>query len=61
MAVTEKRRTNCPIKHINAYIVKYDDGSFKVKCSSAKTCGDSCPFLKDPDYRSPYKRAPQIK
>ena len=54
----EKRRVNCPTRHVTAYIMKYDDGSFTVKCSNAKMCGDSCPYLKDPDYKSPYKRAP---
>ena len=56
--MTEKKRINCPIKHIAAYIVKHDNGSFEVKCTNIKICGDSCPYLKDPDYKREYKRAP---
>lgn len=59
--MVEKRRINCPIKHISAFIIKYDDGSFTVKCGFLKACGDSCPYLKDPYHRSPYKRAPEYK
>ncbi|MCK4794388.1 MAG: hypothetical protein KAV87_62245 [Desulfobacteraceae bacterium] len=54
----EKKRINCPIRHIAAYIVKYDDGSSTVKCANIKVCGDSCPYLKDPDYKREYERAP---
>jgi len=56
--MTEKKRINCPIRHIVAYIVKNDDGSFEVKCANIKVCGDSCPYLKDSDYKREYKRAP---
>jgi len=57
----EKRRVTCPTKHVVAYILKYDDGSFTVKCSNVTTCGDSCPYLEDPDYKSPFRRAPQYR
>lgn len=57
----EKKRINCPIRHIAAYIVKNDDGSSIVKCVNLKLCGDSCPYLKDADYRRKYKRAPAYR
>ncbi len=57
----EKRRVSCPIKHVTAFILKHDDGSFTVKCPDVKICGDSCPYLENPDYKSAYKRAPEYK
>jgi len=57
----EKRSINCPIRHIKAFVVKYDDGSFTVKCVNVKICADSCPYLKDPDYETVYKRTPTYK
>jgi len=57
----EKRSINCSIRHIKAFIIKYDNGSFTVKCGNLKICGDSCPYLKDPDYETKYKRAPAYK
>jgi hypothetical protein len=57
--IVERRRMSCPTYHVNAYIVKYDDGSYDIKCPNKKKCGDTCPFLKDPDYKSPYRRAPK--
>ncbi len=60
-AIVEKRRVNCAIRHVVAFILKHDDGSFTVKCSNVKVCGDSCPYLKDPHYKSAYKRAPEYK
>jgi hypothetical protein len=59
--LVEKKRVTCTIRHVAAYILKWDDGSFAVKCATIKICGDSCPYLKDPYYRSPYKRAPEYK
>jgi hypothetical protein len=59
--MTEKRRINCPIKHITAYIVKQDNGSSEVKCTNIRVCGESCPYLEDPDYKREYKRAPAYK
>ena len=59
--VVERRRITCPIYHVNAYIVKYDDGSHVIKCSNKQACGDTCPYLKDPDYKPPYRRAPEYK
>jgi hypothetical protein len=59
--LVEKRRVSCPIKHVVAFIVKYDDGSFVVKCSNNKVCGDTCPYLKDPNFKSAFKRAPDYK
>jgi len=59
--MVEKRRVHCSIRHIGAFIIKYDDGSCSVKCGLLKVCGDSCPYLKDPDYRSSYRRAPEYK
>jgi hypothetical protein len=57
----EKRRVSCPTKHVSAFVCKYDDGSIAVKCVNKKFCGDECPYLKDPNYRSAYKRAPDYK
>jgi len=59
--MSEKKRISCPIKHVNAYIVRHKDGSFMVKCINSKMCGELCPYLKDPDYKSQYKRAPEYK
>jgi len=56
-----KKRISCPIRHVNAYIVKHGDGGFTVKCVNVKICGDSCPYLKDPGFKSGYKRAPAYK
>jgi hypothetical protein len=57
----ERRRVHCSIRHIDAFIVKADDGSYIVKCSLLQACGDSCPYLKDPEYKSSYRRAPEYK
>jgi hypothetical protein len=57
----EKRRVSCPTKHVSAFVCIYDDGSIAVKCVNKKFCGDECPYLKDPNYRSAYKRAPDYK
>jgi len=57
----ERRRVHCPVKHISAFILKWDDGSFAVKCGDLKSCGDSCPYLKDPNYKSPFRRAPKYE
>jgi len=46
---------------VTAFIVKHDDGSFTVKCFDVKICGDSCPYLENPDYKSAYRRAPEYK
>jgi hypothetical protein len=57
----EKRRVSCQIKHIGALIVRYDDESFAVKCVNIKTCGETCPYLKNPDFRSAFTRTPEYK
>ena len=59
--LTGKSRVSCQIKHVSAFIVKYDDGSFVVKCINVKSCGDTCPYRKDPGYKSEFKRAPEYK
>lgn len=59
--VVEKRRVHCSLRHVVACVVKLDDGSHSVKCSLLKACGDSCPYLKDPDYKSLFSRAPKYK
>lgn len=59
--MVERRRIHCPIRHVGAFVLKWDDGSFTVKCGLLKVCGDSCPYLKDPNYRSPYRRAPEYE
>jgi hypothetical protein len=57
--IVEKIRVHCSLRHVGAYVVKWDDGSFTVKCGLLKACGNSCPYLKDPYYKSPFKRAPK--
>ena len=59
--MVERRRISCPIRHVGAFIIKYDDGSHTLKCGSKKVCGDSCPYLKDPNYKSQFRRAPEYK
>ena len=59
--IIEKRRVTCSTKHVNAFICKYEDGSFVVKCINKKRCGDECPYLKDPSYKSAFKRAPEYR
>ena len=57
----EKRRVHCSVRHVGAFVIQWDDGSFTVKCGLSKACGDSCPYLKDPFYKSEYKRAPEYR
>jgi hypothetical protein len=59
--MSEKRRVSCPIKHVNFYIVTHDDESHKVKCVNIKICGDSCPYIKNPVFKTEYQRAPEYK
>lgn len=59
--VTRTRRVHCPLRHVNAFITEYEDGGHKVKCGLLRACGDSCPYLKNPNYRSEYKAAPEYK
>lgn len=59
--VVERRRIHCPIRHVGAFVLKQDDGTFAVKCGLLKTCGDSCPYLNDPYYKSPFSRAPDYR
>jgi hypothetical protein len=56
-----KKRISCPIRHVSAYIVTHDDGGHAVKCVNLKVCGDTCPYLKDPDYKSEFRRAPSYR
>ena len=57
--IVEKIRVHCSLRHVGAYVVKWDDGSYTVKCGLLKACGDSCPYLKDPYYKSSFKRTPK--
>lgn len=59
--IVKRRRVHCPIRHINAFVTEFDDGSFTVKCGLLKYCGDECPYFKDPHYKSPFKSAPDYK
>ncbi len=56
--IVEKRRVHCEKRHVSAWVVKRDDGGSTVKCGLLKACGDSCPFLKDPDHKRQFRRAP---
>jgi len=59
--IVEKRRVHCEKRHVGAFVIKRDDGSYSVKCGLLKVCGDSCPYLNDPDYKSLFRRAPEYK
>lgn len=59
--IAEKRRVHCSIRHVDAFVVKRDDGSSTVKCGLLKVCGDECPYLRDSEYRSPFRRAPEYE
>jgi len=59
--IVEKRRVHCPLRHVSAFVLKGDDGSVTVKCGLLKACGDSCPYLKDPNYKSSYRSSPEYK
>jgi hypothetical protein len=34
--MTERRRVHYPIKHVSVFVLKWDDGSFAVKCGDLK-------------------------
>jgi len=59
--IMERRRVHCPIRHVSAFVLKWDDGSATIKCGLLKACGDCCPYLKNPDYKSPFRKAPEYK
>jgi len=59
--IMERRRIHCPMRHVSAFVLKWDDESVTVKCGLLRACGDSCPYLKNPDYKSPFRRAPEYK
>jgi len=57
--VVKTRRVHCTARHVSAFVTEWDDGHFSVKCGLSKACGDSCPYLKQPGYKSPFKSAPR--
>ena len=57
----ERHRVHCPVRHVSAFVLKWDDGSHTIKCGLLKVCGDSCPYLKDPHYKSSYRSSPEYK
>jgi len=59
--IMERRRVHCPMRHVSAFVLKWDDESVTVKCGLLRVCGDSCPYLKTPDYKSLFRRAPEYK
>lgn len=59
--VIRTRRVHCPLRHVGAFVTEGDDGHVTVKCGLIKYCGDSCPYLKNPNYKSEYKSAPEYK
>ena len=59
--IVKKHRVHCPIRHVNAFVIEWDDGSISVKCGLLKACGDSCPYLKNSNYRSLYRSSPEYK
>jgi hypothetical protein len=58
---TEKKRVHCPVKHVEFFIVRMNDGSHTIKCCFRKACGDTCPYIDNPDYKNPYRRSPAFK
>jgi len=58
--MSEKIRKSCPIKHVNFYVVFKDDGTHTIKCVNSRTCGSECPYIKDPNYKYEFKRAPKF-
>ena len=59
--IANKRRVHCSRRHIDAFVTEFDDGTFAVRCGFLKHCGDSCPYLRDPNYKSPFRRAPKYE
>ncbi|MBI4187243.1 MAG: hypothetical protein HY530_07075 [Chloroflexi bacterium] len=59
--VVEKRRVHCARRHVSVFVVRWDNGSFSIKCSLLKACGDSCPYLENPDYKSEFRSSPEYK
>jgi ssDNA-binding Zn-finger/Zn-ribbon topoisomerase 1 len=60
-SIVERRRITCPVCHVNAYIARFDDGSHVIRCTNRERCSDTCPYLKDPDYKPPFRRAPEYE
>jgi len=59
--IVERRRVHCPMRHVSAFVLEWDDGSFTIKCGLLKTCGGSCPYLKNPHYKNSYRSSPEYK
>ncbi len=59
--ILKTRRVHCPKRHVSAFVTEWSNGHLTVKCSLLKYCGDSCPYLKDPNYKSEFQRAPKYK
>ncbi len=59
--IIEKHHVHCGKRHVGAFVIKCDDGSLTVKRGFLKQCGDSYPFLKDANYRGPFRRAPEYR
>lgn len=36
-------RVHCNIKHVDAHLIRYEDGKLKIKCPQRPYC-DDCPF-----------------
>ncbi len=59
--ILKTRRVHCSTRHVNAFVTEWNDGRLTVKCGLSKYCGDSCPYLNDPDYKSEFGRAPKYE
>jgi len=59
--VMSTRSVHCAKRHVSAFVTEWNDGHLTVKCGLSKYCGDSCPYLKDPDYKSEFGRTPKYE
>ncbi len=58
--MVETKRVHCPTRHVVAFVIQ-SSGNISVKCSLLKDCGDSCPYLKDPQYKSAFRSSPEYR
>jgi len=54
-SVIRTRRVHCSSRHISVFVNEWEEGYVTVKCGLLTHYGDSCPYLKNPNYKSEYK------
>ena len=59
--VISTRSVHCPKRHVSAFVTEWNDARLTVKCGLSKYCGDSCPYLKDPNYKNEFGGAPKYE